>query len=413
VLEVRVMDRRILHIAFTPFRAVARRFPKDEALILFGARRGLWYADCTSHVYEWVLEHRPDMKPVWITNNPDVYNELRSKRMPVCKRRSLGAFWLMMRSRLGVTSAQLYDLTSIPEAVPDSLRIVFLGHGKSLKASSLAFKGGTSKDFAWMFNRAAQLTDVATSTSPFITSLAAKSNGLPSERFQVTGYPRNDALVDPPASVRSAWQEYLSGLEPNRTVLYAPTWRKKGGPTRFFPFGDFDEATLAEFLKRHRTLLLVRPHERDVLDHPGLREFLYGLADRHPWIRICDQAAFGNVNHVLPFVDILISDYSSIYNDFLLLDRPMVFIPYDYEEFSQTQGFMVDYFEHLPGPAVETQQDFLGSLSDIFSGKDPHRDRRHDLQRLVHTHTDAQATRRVVEILEAKLKAETDTGDRR
>jgi CDP-glycerol glycerophosphotransferase (TagB/SpsB family) len=112
---------------------------------------------------------------------------------------------------------------------------------------------------------------------------------------------------------------------------------------------------------------------------------------------------------VLPFVDVLISDYSSIYHDFLLLDRPIVLIPYDYEEFARTQGFMYNYFANLPGPAVKSQKEFLQSLEDVLEGRDPYADKRRALQQLIHTHVDAGACRLVVDIIDERLGTDRNT----
>lgn len=49
--------------------------------------------------------------------------------------------------------------------------------------------------------------------------------------------------------------------------------------------------------------------------------------------------------NILNAVDILITDYSSIYFDFLLLDRPIIFTPIDYEEYKHNRGFLLEPFD--------------------------------------------------------------------
>lgn len=401
------VKRRILDLAFAVFRTAAKHTPKKKDLVLFGARRGLWYMDNSRQVFEWTLENRPDLKPVWITRSRDVEAKLKSRGLPVCHAFSPRSFYLLMRAPLAVTSTQLYDITSIPECPPDNLRIIFLGHGKSIKASSLAKKGPRSDWTRALFQRKSELIDVGISTSPFISQLAAKSNGLTPDRFKDTGYPVNDALLHPPGRAERRFQEYVGDLEPRKTVLYAPTWRPcwRDGleRTRFFPFPDFDKDSLVRYLERNRVLLLLRPHEMDLLNSRPLREFLTDLSEGEKWIRVCDQHTFGNVNEILPFTDAMISDYSSVYHDYLLLDRPILFCPYDYDAFEQAIGFMFDYFEHLPGPVLESQQDLISRLDEILLGKDGFRQRRHALRSMIHTHTDGRATERVVQIIDQRM----------
>lgn len=401
------MKRTFLDLAFATFRQVAQRTPKKNGLVLFGARRGQWYTDNSKRVYEWLLENRPDLRPVWVTRNKNVAQELKTRGLPVCHTSSPKAFYLLMRAPLAVTSTQLYDITSIPECPPDNLRIVFLGHGKSIKASSLSKKGPRSDWTRWLFRRKSELIDVGISTSPFISELAAKSNGLPADRFQETGYPTHDLLVAPPSQAKQRFEEYLGDLRPEKVVLYAPTWRPawRDGlePTRFFPFEDFDKEALVRYLEENRILMLLRPHELDLLKCRALREFLQSLAAEEKWIRICDSHDFADINEVLPFTDALISDYSSIYHDYLLLDRPVLFIPYDYAAFDEAIGFMFDYYKHLPGPVLGSQKDLVTHLTHALEGEDTYEDRRHALRDMIHVHTDGKATQRVAQIISTRL----------
>jgi CDP-ribitol ribitolphosphotransferase len=55
---------------------------------------------------------------------------------------------------------------------------------------------------------------------------------------------------------------------------------------------------------------------------------------------------------LLPVVDVLISDYSSVIYDFLLLERPMVFYAPDLAYYEQTKQFYIDYRREMPGEIV-------------------------------------------------------------
>lgn len=398
------MTHPVTNLGLKSIRTVAKSARKRDKLVLFGARKGNWYADCSRQIYEAMLVKRPDLDPMWMTRNDDLYERMKRQGLPVCHMNTPRAVALLSKAPLAVISTQLYDVAKYPSMVPDSLRILFTGHGKSAKASTLAFKSGRSESFRRMFQRTEELTDVALSTSPFITKLAAEANGFRRDQFVTTGYPRNDLLVRPDPQTKAKWDAYLGGLQPGMNILYAPTWRQRGDRTRFFPFEDFDPDKLLRFLEEKRILLMVRPHERDLLNHPSLHRFLHGLEQKSPWLRICDQNAFQNVNHVLPFSDILITDYSSISNDYLLLDRPMVFIPYDYDEFASVQGFMYDYFGSLPGPALNSQKGLLAAFEDLSRGRDPFRQKRRFLRDRIHRHTDGRATERVLQIIDRQLQ---------
>lgn len=61
-----------------------------------------------------------------------------------------------------------------------------------------------------------------------------------------------------------------------------------------------------------------------------------------------------DVYPLLKQADVLITDYSSVYLDFLPLDRPLVFFPYDFDSFSEDRSIFFDYDAITPGPKVET-----------------------------------------------------------
>ncbi len=60
--------------------------------------------------------------------------------------------------------------------------------------------------------------------------------------------------------------------------------------------------------------------------------------------------------------DTLITDYSSIYLDYMPLERPLIFLPYDLDEELKTSGFVMDYMENTPGVKPSTQAEFIDAL---------------------------------------------------
>ena len=63
--------------------------------------------------------------------------------------------------------------------------------------------------------------------------------------------------------------------------------------------------------------------------------------------------------------DALITDYSSIYLDYMLLERPIIFLPYDLKDYENSVGFTMDYNENTPGEKPTTQKDFIDILTKI------------------------------------------------
>lgn len=84
-----------------------------------------------------------------------------------------------------------------------------------------------------------------------------------------------------------------------------------------------------------------------------------------------------DIQELLMDTDLLITDYSSTYIDYLLLDRPMVFYDFDYQDYLRTDREMYyDYDEVTPGYKAETFGQLLDELDLIFQGEDQWREER-------------------------------------
>jgi CDP-glycerol glycerophosphotransferase (TagB/SpsB family) len=374
--------------------------PKKKSLVLFGNRAGDYYMDNSQHLFEWVLVNRKDIEAVWVTRSDEVLRLLKKSGKAVVNSRSLRGIWLLSRAAAALITCGLDDIAFDQAAIPPSLRVIFLSHGKSVKATAQA-----SRDLealaSWKrcLHKFHSVVRCAIATSPFTAKLTEDARGVHTE---VTGYPRNDVLLSPTEAVKARWREFLSQSRFEKVVLYGPTWRR-WEPTQFFPFGDFDRASLLDFLQSRRILLLLRPHMEELRRYRAVRALVDDLTTSVS-VRRASTDVFPDVCTLLPFVDVLVSDYSSLYHDFLLLDRPLMFVPYDYDVFSRRPGFMYDYLAHLPGPAINNFREFCSHLDSLCRGEDPFRDKRRALRDRIHTYQDSKSCERVAGLLDRVLQ---------
>jgi len=103
-----------------------------------------------------------------------------------------------------------------------------------------------------------------------------------------------------------------------------------------------------------------------------------------------------DIQHMLLDCDILLTDYSSVYFDFLLLDRPIIYLPYDFEEYKNARGFLYDDFDNITcGDKVFTQKEFIESIkNNIENPAKDHKLRAAVTQRF-HQYNDGQARERL------------------
>lgn len=118
----------------------------------------------------------------------------------------------------------------------------------------------------------------------------------------------------------------------------------------------------------------------EIMDLEAFNSFLGGqgllfLAKLHPKSRLKRAFAQINCSNIVvldadadPYVflghaDILVTDYSSAYSDFMLLDRPVVAFQYDYGEYSEgTRDGYFDFGEYMPEPHAENMEELMDRI---------------------------------------------------
>ncbi len=173
------------------------------------------------------------------------------------------------------------------------------------------------------------------------------------------GYPRNDELVNNKNNqkLQDELKEKIVGKKSGKVILYAPTWRddyfiKKGSYKFYMPF---NLEKIVNCLDQDDTLI-IRPHYLvgDTID-------IKGYEDR---VKICIDE---NINELYLISDLLITDYSSVMFDFAILQRPMLFYPYDMAHYKEKlRGFYLDYNE-VPGPIAEDEEQLYEFIRNFVS----------------------------------------------
>ena len=100
--------------------------------------------------------------------------------------------------------------------------------------------------------------------------------------------------------------------------------------------------------------------------------------------------------------DCLITDYSSIYLDYMPLERPIIFLPYDLEEELKTSGFVMDYMENTPGLKPSTQTEFIEALNKAKNNPEQFLPAIKELNQKLNTHP-KNSCKQVADIIKQKL----------
>ncbi len=106
---------------------------------------------------------------------------------------------------------------------------------------------------------------------------------------------------------------------------------------------------------------------------------------------------------ILPDVDVLITDYSSIYFDFLLLDRPIVFINNDIKEYINARGLLLNPYDFwTPGFKVDTQRDLEEKLMLSINHPDYYKKERETVKSIMFEVENNKSREKIWEIIKSK-----------
>lgn len=366
---------------------------KRPRRLVLGSDHGVKYNGNPRYLFE-ALAADPRWDVYWLTVSPELHRQI-NQRFPgrALRAWSLRALWMGLTAHWLGFSHSRYDLG--PFAYLRRPRFIYLNHGVPLKTMGYdkAYRDPATAN-------AALGMGAVTCCSEFEAALWCRAFGLPMERMWVTGVPRNDQLF-----VRDEALLHRLGVLPGRRVLlFAPTYRESGLLQNYLPVPGLDPHALVRLLERHNSVMLIRPH---YYEWAAAKAMLDELGS--DFIRAADEGLVPEVNELLPLVDVLITDYSSIAFDFLLLDRPMIFSCYDRETYQRERGFSIDYEANTPGEKVVTPAEFLGALETVLSGQDPHCEFRHAIRRKFHAFADGKSAQRVALRIEQLLEGRAQT----
>ncbi|MDR0758365.1 MAG: CDP-glycerol glycerophosphotransferase family protein [Tannerella sp.] len=319
-----------------------------------------------------VHENHRDIKAVCITRDRS-HRELRRLGFKACH-------WLSPAGIYHCMTAGVYIVTintrQINPYLSGGVLYVNLWHGNGLKACiwnsekhAVATYGKSLEQIASSFYYRIALfytyfrkPDLALSTSPFLTEhLFAPQFRIPREKFIETNYPRNavfswkkDKLLD---FIRKYEPETTLELVQNiiprfrKVYIYMPTWRNPGDDNMTVRSG-MDFSRLNDTLRQSNELFILKFHPLIKIDTDEM--------SRYSNIKVIDRS---DVYTILPYTDVLITDYSSVYYDYLLMDREIILFCFDLDEYlSNTRELMFDYEEYTPGVRAASFDELLSLI---------------------------------------------------
>ena len=336
----------------------------DDKTIFFESFGGASASCSPKAIYNYLIENKDykDYKFIWAFKNPKKDHLIkRNKNLTIVKSKSKDYYKYLSKSKYWIVNS-LLDLSVIKKK---NQIYVQCWHGTPLKKlrCDITVTGSvlnTKEEVIKRNNLDVAKIDYFISPSKYSTekfTSAFNLKNLNKENIIIEkGYPRNDKLINYTQNDINDIKEKLNIKTNKKIILYAPTFRDdehKSGLGYTYKLNiDFDKLK-KELGKDY--VILIRAHYfiANSFDFNKYKDFVYNVSD------------YDDINDLYIISDLLITDYSSVFFDYAILKRPILFYMYDYKNYkTKLRDFYLDLKE-LPGPIIEKQEDLVKDIKQI------------------------------------------------
>ena len=218
----------------------------------------------------------------------------------------------------------------------------------------------------------------------------------------LTGLPSNDLIIkadnELPIHILKKIEWLKNTLSGKRIILFAPTFRKINLRDEF-RFSQLEKEILINFMEDNNLVFAVRKHiaQRDY-------SYLDDLLDLGA-LNLNDRL-FPDIEAIYHCADILVTDYSSVIFDFILIKKPIVSFSYDIDDYKENQrGFFYEFDMFFPGKICFDFQGLIESLKSSLLPMEKETSDKYDIaKRMFFKYDDGRNSERVVSRLKELFK---------
>lgn len=349
--------------------------PKNKLWVLFSSFPDM--SDNSYAMFRYLHSRNEYQKIIWLVNDiskinlymkqikEDVRLDQRNlDKILFVKKKSLKAFYLYLRAKyIFFTHAMYPTLMPLKNHV-----LVNLWHGMPLK--NIGYLDSKNKGIP--------VSSYTISTSHFYQMHMSKAFGQTINNTLISGQPRNDMMFLPDNSLLKL---DISKIKYNKVFLWTPTYRSSnsgdiredGNITSEMPVIGQNINDLNEVLKKLNAYMIIKQHPMDILNTVKFDNYsnLVFLKNSDLEEKCCQLYS------LLGEIDILLTDFSSIYIDYLLLDRPLCFVMDDFDKYEQSRGFvMKSPKDYMPGKFISTKEDLFDFIQQCVQEIDDYKEAR-------------------------------------
>lgn len=392
--------RKANHRRSYHYRGYYEKLNVIDNTIFYESRDGKSVSDSPYAIFKYLVHH-PEYKNfqhIWSVSNPRELDRVVApykglNHVTFVKRHSKEYLKCLATSKYLINNSTFQSFF-IPK---DEQVYINTWHGTPLKRMGFDIPGNPAQSQNVVRNFISSdylLSPNQHTTDIFLESYKLK--GVYHGEIIQEGYPRIDSTYHTDADV---FKSFLAGLalrfDPHKqTILYAPTWK---GTSISKAKNDMEQIISdIAYLKKE----VGEKYNIIIKVHP----FLYNEARKCNEIKDVLIPDTVDTNELLSVVDILITDYSSIFFDYLVTNKPILFYIWDYETYKEERGIYLSDDE-LPGPTLFTIQEVSAAVRDITKISNDFTPVYQAAKNKFTSHDDGNVTARIVQYIFNNSKA--------
>jgi len=370
---------KLLQIFLFPIYWLSGFIKRDDKIWVFGSYHNL-FNDNSKYlfIYSNEVKKKYNIKPIWITGSIDVNKYLNNIGFESYMRWSIKGIYFSIVAEKYFYSSYSSDINVWTSR---NATMINLWHGIPLKVIEFDIKKGKLKDKynsdSWFIKNIYKIVsfsiyrkhDYILSTSNIVSQIFSKSFRVPIKNCLEFGYPRTDIFYLDSKNIKYHIEKFekinllKTILSFNKVFIYMPTWRSFN--KNFMHDAISNIESLNSILSSKNNLLLLKLH-------PNSNYEIFSK-DYSNIIQIENSI---DIYPYLPFTDVLITDYSSIFFDYILLKKKIILYQFDRDEYMKyDREWYFELDEILETTLAYTFDELLcqinlDDISDLYLKKD-------------------------------------------
>lgn len=396
--KLRRADKLKTYIGFLVKR-LSLIVPKDNKIILIVPRFSSVFSGNLKYIYLYLANERSEVFNTYLVlKKGTLASELKRRGYPVIEHPTVYGLYTLLRSKTVIVESTRWGKMLKAAATHGAIRYQ-VWHGNGMKNVAMANAAVTNRISHPVKEGMYRALDIYPKYDYMVFSSSlqykARRHSFKFKDHVINGQPRDDIILGRKfrGSEIGAENETIELIKESKkigkhVVLLSPTWRPKND---YQPVHAVNAIELDEFCECNNILMVYKPHPKEFAKFPITRNIIrYGKSS--------------DIYPAFKYFDAMITDYSSIFMDFILLDKPVIFFLYDRDKYERGRGLQHDIDNVCPGPICRTQQKLQDTLLSTINGIDEYKLRRSEVVREFNDFKDTDNCKRLVEHIRSEVK---------